>query len=194
MDSLQNRRHDTSRSPNGSILPRWREEPIGRQHDRRSFDCGATELNDYLRRYARPNHESGGAKTFLAVPPVEPARILGYYSISPGAVEFASVPTDLTRKIGRYPVPVFRLGRLAVDRPVQRLGLGGELLLAAGERALAVAKEVGGVALAIDARDAAAARWYEGFGAVPLLDDPMKLMLPLATIAAAVKVAGTRSR
>ena len=175
-------------------MPRWREEPIGRHHDRRSFDCGATVLNDYLRRYARQNHESGGAKTFLAVPPIEPARILGYYSISPGAVEFASVPTSLTRKIGRYPVPVFRLGRLAVDRPVQRLGLGGEPLLAAGERALSVAKEVGGVALAIDAKDEAAAHWYEGFGAVPLLVDPMKLMLPLATIAAAVKVAGTRSR
>ena len=57
-----------------------------------------------------------------------------------------------------------------------------------------MAKEVGGVALAIDAKDEAAAHWYEGFGAVPLLDDPMKLMLPLATIAAAVKVAGTRSR
>ena len=52
--------------------------------------------------------------------------------------------------------------------------------------ALAVAAEIGGVALAIDAKDARAAAWYKRFGAVPLLDDPVKLVLPLATIAQAI--------
>ena len=164
----------------------WREEPIGRHHDRRNFDCGVEDLNAFLRRYARQNHESGGAKTFVAVSPAEPARVLGYYAISPGAIAFANVPDTLTRKLGRYEVPVFRLGRLAVDRSVQGQGLGGELLLAAGARALAVASEVGGVALAIDAQDGSAARWYERFGAVPLLDDPLKLILPLAVIGEAL--------
>jgi hypothetical protein len=70
---------------------------------------------------------------------------------------------------------------------VQGRGLGGELLLAAGLRALAVASEVGGVALAIDAKDEPAARWYERFGAMRLLDDPLKLVLPLATIAETIR-------
>ena len=87
---------------------------------------------------------------------------------------------------------MFRLGRLAVSVSLQGRGLGGELLLAAGERALAVAEAVGGVALAIDAKDEAAARWYERFGALQLLDNPLALVLPLATIAAALK--GTRKR
>ena len=172
----------------------WREEPIGRHHDRNSFDCGAADLNEYLARYARQNHESGGAKTFVAASPVEPAHVLGFYSISPGSIAFASVPADLTRKLGRYDVPVFRLGRLAVDRTVQGQGLGGDLLLAAGERALAVAAEVGGVALAIDAKDENAARWYERFGAMPLLDDPLKLILPLSVIADAIKTVGKRRK
>jgi GNAT superfamily N-acetyltransferase len=167
----------------------WREEPIGRRHGRKSFDCGAVDLNEYLARYARQNHESGGAKTFVAVSPAEPARVLGFYSISPGSIEFARVPANLTRKLGRYEVPVFRLGRLAVDRSVQGQGLGGDLLLAAGERALAVAAEVGGVALAIDAKDENAARCYERFGAQPLLDDPLKLILPLSVIADAIVTA-----
>ena len=168
----------------------WREEPIGRNQDRKSFDCGVEDLNTYLRRYARQNHESGGAKTFVAVSETEPARILGFYTISPGAIAFVNVPETLTRKLGRYDVPVFRLGRLAVDRSVQGQGLGGDLLLAAGIRALAVAAEVGGVALAIDAKDRSAVRWYERFGAVPLLDDPLKLILPLAVIAEAVSGEG----
>lgn len=172
----------------------WREAAIGRRHQRKAFDCGAVDLNEYLARYARQNHESGGAKTFVAAPAAEPARVLGFYSISPGAVEFARVPSHLTRTLGRYEVPVFRLGRLAVDRSVQGQGLGGELLLAAGERALAVAAEVGGVALAIDAKDANAARWYARFGARPLLDDPLRLILPLGVVAAAIEAAAKRRR
>lgn len=167
--------------------PAWREEPIGKHHDRRQFDCGVPALNDYIARFARQNHESGGAKTFVAVEPPRPERILGYYSLSPGAVEFARVPAALTRKLGRYEVPVFRLGRLAVDRSMQGKGLGADLLLAAAARALAVSVEIGGVALAIDAKDAGAATWYRRFGAVELLDDPLKLVLPLDTIARAIK-------
>ena len=165
----------------------WGEEPIDRHHDRKNFDCGARELNEYLGRYARQNHESGGAKTFVAVMPAEPTRVLGYYSISPGAIEFVRVPAGLTRKLGRYEVPVFRLGRLAVGLSYQRRGLGGELLLAAGMRALAVAAQIGGIALAIDAKDPAAAKWYRRFGAIQLLDDSLKLILPLSVMADTVK-------
>jgi GNAT superfamily N-acetyltransferase len=120
--------------------------------------------------------------------------VLGYYSISPGAIEFARVPAKLTRRLGRYEVPVFRLGRLAVDLSIQGRGLGGDLLLAAGMRALAVASEVGGVALAIDAKDVNAAKWYERFGAMPLLDDPLKLVLPLTTIVDAARAAEKKRR
>lgn len=167
----------------------WREESIGRHHDRRGFDCGTPELNLYLDRYARQNHESGGAKTFVATFAAEPARILGYYSISPGAIEFARVPAVVTKKLGRYEVPVFRVGRLAVSRSVQGEGLGSELLLAAGVRAITVAAEVGGIALAIDAKDTRAAKWYERFGAMRLLDAELQLILPLSTIAEAIAIA-----
>ena len=172
----------------------WREEPIARRHDRKGFDCGSQELNAYLERYARQNHETGGAKTFVAVLLTKPAQVLGYYSISPGSIEFARVPSELTRKLGRYEVPVFRLTRLAVSRSLQKRGLGGELLLAAGTRSLAVAAEVGGVALAIDAKDAQTASWYKRFGAIGLLDDPLKLILPLTVIAEAITAAQKKLR
>jgi hypothetical protein len=46
----------------------------------------------------------------------------------------------------------------------------------------------------IDAKDERAARWYERFGALPLLDDPLKLVLPLNTVAAALSLATSRCR
>jgi GNAT superfamily N-acetyltransferase len=169
-----------------TLDPPWIETPIAAQHDRNSFDCGNAELNLYLQRYARQNHESGGAKCFVAVAHDEPRRVLGFYTLSPASLVYARTPAVAKRGLGRYDVPVFRLGRLAVDLSVQGRGLGGKLLLAAGERALLVAEHVGGVALLIDAKDRRAAQWYQSYGAVPLLDSELSLLLPLKTIAAAI--------
>jgi hypothetical protein len=52
------------------------------------------------------------------------------------------------------------------------------------------AEQVGGVVLVIDAKNEKVAAWYASFGAVPLLDAPLSLELPLATIEAALKKAG----
>ncbi|MER8868116.1 GNAT family N-acetyltransferase [Mesorhizobium sp. M0751] len=164
----------------------WQEVPISKQHDRAAFDCGDADLNTYLQRFARQNHESGGAKTFVAVTAEDPSHILGFYSLSPASIDYARTPTIARRGLGRYDVPVYRLGRLAVDRAMQGRGLGGGLLLAAGKRCIAVAQEVGGVALLIDAKGDQAARWYEGYGAVRLDDAPLSLVLPFAVIAKAM--------
>jgi GNAT superfamily N-acetyltransferase len=168
----------------------WHEEPIAARHDRKRFRSGAPDLDIYLARYARQNHGSGGALTFVAVPEPGDIQILGYYSIAPGAIAHADVPPSVTRGLGRYPVPVFRLGRLAVDERYQGEGLVGDLLLAAAKRALAAAAQAGGVALAIDAIDERAVGWYARFGAVPLLDDPLHLILPLATVTEALEQDG----
>jgi GNAT superfamily N-acetyltransferase len=165
----------------------WDEASIGKQHDRAAFDCGDSELNLYLQRYARQNHESGGAKCFLATPAGAPARILGFYTLSPASIDYARTPALAKKGLARYDVPVFRLGRLAVDRTAQGRGLGGALLTRAAERCIRVAHDVGGVALLIDAKSERAARWYESYGALPMLDAPLSLVLPLAVAADAIK-------
>lgn len=165
----------------------WKEVPIAKQHDRSSFDCGDADLNTYLQRYARQNHESGGAKCFVAVAANAPARVLGFYTLSPASIEYARKPALVKKGLGRYDVPVFRLGRLAVDRTVQGRGLGTALLLRAGQRCIRVADEVGGVALLIDAKNSSAARWYAENGALALADAPLSLVLPLSVVADALK-------
>ena len=146
-----------------------------KRHRRAAFDCGEPALNEYLARFAMQAHQRGGAKTFVTCPTAEPTRILGYYTLAPASVAFARVPASLTKGLARHEVPMFRLARLAVDVSVQGQGLGQALLFAAGNRCLAVAEQVGGVALLIDAKSERAARWYAGFGAVQLEDAPMSL-------------------
>lgn len=171
-------------------IPPWHEEPIAKRHNREAFDCGDAALNEFLRRYARQTHEHGGAKTFLAVSDDDTTQILGFYSLSPASIEFARTPDVIKRGLARHDVPVFRLGRLAVDRTMQKKGLGGQLLLAAGRRCLRASQEVGGVALLIDAKNEDVANWYASYGALQLLDTPLSLLLPLTTIRTALETAG----
>jgi GNAT superfamily N-acetyltransferase len=167
----------------------WHEEPIGKKHDREAFDCGEEALDEFLRRYARKSHERGGAKTFLAIDDAD-NTILGFYSLSPASVDYARTPEIVRRGLARHDVPGFRLARLAVDRRFQGQGIGGQLLLAAGRRCLLAAAEVGGVVLVIDAKNVRVAAWYASYGAVPLSDAKLTLLLPLGTVEAALKKAG----
>jgi GNAT superfamily N-acetyltransferase len=170
----------------------WEESPLAKHHDRTTFDCGESELNVYLNRYARQNHDSGGAKCFLATPADTPSRILGFYTLSPASIEFSRAPALARKGLARYDVPVFRLGRLAVDRSMQGRGLGGALLLRAADRCMRVAREVGGVALLIDAKSVRAAQWYRTYGAIGLVDTPQSLVLPFAVAADALRRSGRR--
>jgi hypothetical protein len=166
---------------------RWEEAPLAKQHDRTAFDCGDADLNIYLQRYARQNHDSGGAKCFIAAPATAATRILGFYTLSPASLDYSRTPAVAKKGLGRYDVPVFRLGRLGVDNSVQGRGLGGALLMRAAKRCMMVAQQVGGVALLIDAKNDQATKWYAGYGAAPLLDAPLSLVLPFAVVADALK-------
>ncbi|WP_340608274.1 GNAT family N-acetyltransferase [Xenorhabdus bharatensis] len=168
----------------------WHEEAISKHHNRAAFDCGDVQLNQYLQRHARQNHEKGAAKTFLAIDNRDTTRIHGFYSVSPASLLYERTPDVITSGLGRYDVPVFRLGRLAVDKSIQGQGVGGQLLLSAGRRCLQAAMQVGGVAMLIDAKNDNVCSWYKGYGAVPLNDEPLTLVLPFKTIYAALSASG----
>jgi GNAT superfamily N-acetyltransferase len=163
----------------------WHETAIDKIHNRQHFDCGDAALNEFLARFARQNHELGGARTFVAAADSDQTRVLGYYSLSIGSITHERAPPDIRKGLGRYDVPMFRLARLAVSRDAQGLGLGGALLFRAASRCRRAAADVGGVALLIDAKHERAASWYEKFGATRIEDEPLLLALSFKTLALA---------
>lgn len=84
----------------------------------------------------------------------------------------------------------FGRARLAVDKSMAGRGLGGQLLLAAALRCLRVTDEIGGVLMIIDAKSERAANWYASYGAEPLKDRPLTLVVPLAALAETLKASG----
>lgn len=161
---------------------RWRIELLQRHHDRAAFDCGEAALNDYLARFARQNQELGVGRTFVAVPPENPAQVLGYYSLTVGALERSHLPPAEARRFPRFPLPITRLARLGVDRTRQGQGLGEDLLYDALARSLRIADEVGIVAVLIDAKHEKAKAFYSRLEFEALPDYPLTLWLPLQAL------------
>jgi hypothetical protein len=129
----------------------------------------------------------GGAKIFLAVDDKDGKTCWASIASAPHRWSMPATPDIVKHRLGRYDVPGFRLARLSVAKAFQEQGLRGELLLAAGRRCIRAADEVGGV---IDTKNESVAKWYAGYGAVPLNYAPLTLLLPLATIAQALEATG----
>lgn len=161
---------------------RWNFVPIEKKYQREHFDCGYPVLNDYLKKYARQNHEKGIAKAFVAVSQSHPFQIDGYYTISASIIEFTSLPPNYKKNLPAYPIPVIVLGKLAVDTKVKGQGLGGELLVDALFRAAKAAQEIGIFAVRVDAIDSKAREFYLKYEFIPFQDQPLSLFLPIKII------------
>ena len=171
-------------------IPAWHEEPIQKTHNRKGFDCGQEDLNTFLAQHARKAHENGASKTYVAVDDADGTTVLGFYTLSPAQVDFHRVPEAARSGGGRHPVGGFRLGRLGVATTFQGQGLGGQLLIAAARRCIRASAEMGGTALMVDAKNERVAGWYRLYGAVPLNDQPLSLLLPYDLLKAALAAAG----
>lgn len=150
------------------------------------FDCGNPVLNDYFRFYAFKNDQLSIGKTFVALD--ETGAVAGYMTLSNAQIDVNVLPETIRLKLPRYPIPAFRIGKLAIDLRFQGAGVGAWLLRIALEKALSISAAVGLYAVIVDAIDEKAKTFYMKYGFISFQEDPLKLFLPLATIASAYSV------
>ena len=97
-------------------------------HDRTSFDCGESELNDFIQKYAA-KHMEAGISTTMVLPASKPLPdgkypICAFYTIAPSAIKKESLPESRKKKLPHYPVPVFLIAQMAVHNDCKGQGLG----------------------------------------------------------------------
>ncbi|MCZ7598009.1 MAG: GNAT family N-acetyltransferase [Gammaproteobacteria bacterium] len=160
--------------------------PLDKQHDRQAFDCGEPSLDQYIDRYASQDVRRRINRVFVASPLDAPRQVIGYYSLSAGSLNAASLPEAVRRRLPRYPVPVALLGRLAVSSAHQGTGLGSILLADALQRVAQASRVMAVYAIVVDALNDRAAGFYRQFGFVALPSQPLKLFLPADSVAALV--------
>jgi GNAT superfamily N-acetyltransferase len=161
--------------------------PLNKQHNRKTFDCGESSLNQYLHRYANQYVKRRVSRVFVATHPTLPEQIMGYYSLSAGSLRTTDMPAEIRYRLPKYPVPVATLGRLAIANSFQGQGIGSVLLADAFQRVALASQVMAVYAVVVDAIDEKAAAFYSQFGFIPLPSQPLKLFLPLDTVSALVQ-------
>jgi predicted N-acetyltransferase YhbS len=151
--------------------------PLTPTHDLQNFDCGNAVMNDWLRKRAGANQESGATRTFVVCD--DENKVLGYYALAVGSCERDYAPSNLSRGMPD-PIPMVILARLAIDRSCQRLGLGRHLIADAVMRTLHIAEQAGVRGLLVSAIDDAAAAYYQRLGFIPAKQSEAVLMLRLS--------------
>jgi GNAT superfamily N-acetyltransferase len=157
-----------------------RVELLSAQHDRSSFTCGISALDDYFHNQAGQDARRAVTRVYVAVDDITGA-IVGFYTLSATSITWLDIPEHLARKLPRYPIPAALIGRLAVDHRFHKRNFGKYLLFNALDRIVALAQQIALFAVVVDAKDNAAAGFYVRYGFQPLSNRGLRLLLPLAT-------------
>ena len=158
-------------------------EPLTARHALDSFDSGVRSLDDWLRRRAMQNQASGASRTFVAC---DDARVVGYYALAASAVA-PDAATGRFRRNMPDPVPVAVLGRLAIDKSFQGMGLCRALFRDAALRVLAAADSIGIRGMLVHAISNEAKAFYVGLGLDVSPFEPMTLMATVADLKASLR-------
>lgn len=152
--------------------------PIGPGHDLSNFESGEPSLDEWLKKRALKNDAAGASRCFVVC---AGASVVGYYSLSAGAISHEAAPKAMRRNMPD-PLPLLLLGRLAMDKRSHNQGLGSALLRDAMMRAVAVASDAGVFAILVHALTPEAKQFYLSRGFVPSPLQPMTLMMTLQTV------------
>jgi GNAT superfamily N-acetyltransferase len=154
----------------------WVTEPLDAQHLLTDFDCGELELDRWLRKHAPANQRNDASKTRVVSD--DQRRVVGFYSLASGSVDYDQAPERHTKGLAKHPIPVVILTRLAVDKRHQGTGLGRFLLRDAFQTIAEISDSVAVRALLIHTKSDTARSWYlrqAEFEVMPGM--PSKLML-----------------
>jgi predicted N-acetyltransferase YhbS len=164
-------------------------EEITRQHNRKTFDSGISELNQFLQQQARQKTVKHISKTYVACRDSAPTTIIGYYTLTGYSV--TTPPAHRDYKKYPHPLNAVKLARLAVDRSHQGQRLGEQLLIDAIYRTVLVAQQISAIGLFVDPMTPEVIPFYQQYDFLPA--DPydhsrLEMWLPIKTC---IEVAST---
>jgi GNAT superfamily N-acetyltransferase len=139
-------------------------ERLAAQHDVSAFRNGRhPSLDDWLSERALAS-EGLPARTYVVCNGDSSVRVVGYYAISTAMEQRVALPSAKLRRGMPEQIPLLLIGRLAVDREFQGIGLGTDLLSDALRRCLAASEIAGVRGIIAHAIDSGAVRFYERYG------------------------------
>jgi GNAT superfamily N-acetyltransferase len=159
-------------------------KPLDKFQDRNFFDCEVEPLNDYLKKYALQNQKKDAARTYVLTN--EENQIIGFYTLVFGSVTIEETTPKVATGLGKYPIPIILLARLAIDKNQKGKGLGKLLMRDALLRAVRASEIAGLRAFLVHAKDESAKTFYEKLGFQPSPYNEFHLYLKMSDIRASL--------
>jgi predicted GNAT family N-acyltransferase len=150
------------------------------EYNRAAFSCGVPALDSYIKERARLDVKRGMCAVHILA---DDTTIIGFYTLSAFMLQLQSLPQEIAKK---YPanmlLPCWLIGRLAVDLQFQKQNFGQFLLADALQNVLTLSEKAGGYCVIVDAKNEGVKPFYEKYGFKPVIDDALRLYLPLPAI------------
>ncbi len=124
--------------------------PLSERHELTFFNSKSAELNEFLINDALKDQENMTSRTYLCF---WRETLAGFITLLTDTLEVRMV--HQSEGINDYPYrkyPAIKIGRIAVDRCIERTGVGRFLLLAAIGKAISISKEIGCRYITVDSK------------------------------------------
>jgi len=155
----------------GLTVPR----PLAAEDDRQGFDCGRESINQWFRRHAWRNQQTGASRTNIVCDSATGA-IVGCVAMCAAQIEREFLPRSAQRNQPEV-LPAILLGQLAVDRRYQGRGFARSLMWFALTTAVGFSKGIGCFGVFTHPLDDELRVFYQHFGFEDLPFDPRRAMI-----------------
>ncbi len=124
------------------------------------FESGEFYLDDFFKNYASQNQFKHyiGSTYVAAIDNI----IIGFITISATSIKIDEYE-KMSQKLPKYPLPILRISRLAVDKRYQKRGIGKSLLKLALKLSIEQKEKFGCIGIVVDAKENAI-NFYTQFG------------------------------
>jgi hypothetical protein len=148
---------------------------LSQYHSIDDFHCGEGDIDRWLRRRARNNHDLGYSGTFVTTE-ISDDVVVGFYCLSAASVSRKDLGDE---EVGTDPppyLPAVLLGRMGVSEQHKDRRMGTSLVKDAIVRTIVSSLHVGIRLMVVDAMNDGLVEWYQRFGFAPTEADPHGLV------------------
>jgi len=158
------------------------------RHDRAGFSCGVEQVDNFFRKTANKLTKADNLRVFVLSD--REGNVLGFHALNAHSVDYGELPPRFARnRPGHGRIPAAYISMIGVDERHQGHGYGADLLVDGLTRIAQAAEALGIAGVMLDVLDCGDAqkverrkRLYQGYGFTPLLSNPLRLFLPMATV------------
>jgi len=160
-------------------------EVLRRDHPRKQFSSGQPPVDAWLRTKALQQQEKHLSATKVLLDSSE--QIAGYYTLAISQIEFADLPTEMTRHLPKRLLPVAVLAWLGVSQFQQGGGLGKRLLAQALLDSYVASQTLPFIGVVLDCIDGAAKAFFQSCDFAELPGRANRLVLSMKRLEAMLK-------